>query len=1259
MHVYDLQSNDLKDLGPSRAVHFFRKLLWNEASRVGISRNLIDFPDCINVGDGGLDAVIKDVNPLFEDVIPYGTSGYQVKSSDLYPGDCKRELHQKKDLEKPLKPEIKRILDNNGTYILVLFAEIVVTRKRKREEAIKEELERMGYENPKIRVYTINQIMGFAERILPLVAWLKGYPIECLPYEKWAENRDVRIPKTFISDEQRGSIIEEIREKLRSRDDSSPIFRITALSGLGKTRLVFQSLSPDDLSNRVIYVRAEKFKNSALPNTLVLDDNLEAIVVVDDCPLEDHDYFVRNLSGRGPRLALITISYEMRRCPPPALLYQLEPLSHENIEKLLSKEVKGLPLNVIHRLADFADGYPRVAMLLAESYLSGDSSREDILAVNNDALINRLIAGRQDPSSDWFRKTKNVLMGLALFEKVGYRGDLSPEARWVSDLIQVKWNEFQEVVREQQKRGIIQGEYYISVTPFFLAAHLVREWWETHGYDLNFEEFVQTIPEEFRLEMTDRFISRFPYITTTNPGKKLVKKLLSNEGIFADSSLLRTDIGAKFFSNLTEADPESALNYLKRTIGTWSKEELLSFKVGRREVVWALERIAIWRELFAGATRLLLALGEAENESYSNNASGVFAGLFSPAPGPTAPTEVSLEERYPVLIDAINSDSVERKKLALKAFRKALQSRNFTKIVGAEYQGSRSPPDLWTPKTYKEICDYYRKVWNYLEENLERFDDEIREEAVGTLLGSAREIAGVSPPLSEMVIATIRKMASYAWLERSRLLEVVSTIVHYGSKKMPESVLEEWIILKDELTGSTFPDLLRRFVEMDFVEDYFHDGKKYDKEWVESRIRELAEEAVENPNVLEPEYSWLTTDKAKRGRQFGYELGKLDTNFSLLGKLIRKHREPSDDRSVNFLGGYFRVLFERNTPLWEKKLDILSEDEYFKKFIPELTWHSGMTDRAADRILSMAKKGDIDANSFEIFKFGLAIKKISESIFTEWIRFLLKESSGMGAIIALHLVDSYYIYKESDKPLPKDLMLELLLHPVLWENPGNVPGNQMVNHHWKEIGIKLVSQFPEVGDLIAEQIIQFFGDERSLVGGLYSETQKILLEILRKNPKKSWKKITKYLGPPIDTRAFYLKEWLKGERALREKGVLEYFNPEDIWEWVEDDIENRAWYLATFVPPTLFHSEDEICLARELLVRYGNREDVRGSFSANYSTEAWMGSMSGYYLDKKKHLLEFKKNESDEDVIRWIDEYIEGLEKDIERARMEEERRGF
>jgi hypothetical protein len=1254
MSLYRLQSKDLKDLGPERAVDFFRRLLWAEALRVNIGRHLIDAPGCINVGDGGLDAVIENARPISEDVIPAGISGFQIKSSDLQPAECKKELYSNGNL----KPGIKRILDENGVYILVLFKDMThETMKRDRESAIIEELAKLGYSSPKIRIYTITQIIGFAERFPSLVSWLKGYSNEYLPYQKWAECGDVSSPKKFISDEQRTNIIMEIRETLRKSNEKMPIIRIAGLSGLGKTRLVFEALSQYDLKNTVLYTTAEELKNSSLRNMLLVDDSVGAIVVVDECSLENHDYFVNLFSNQGPRLALITISNDVTPISLPTLYYQLKPLQRSDVEKLLAEDSKELPQNVIHRLADFAEGYPGFALLLSKNYVTNSSNTQDILNASPALFIKKLIAGNIDPESDWFRKTKDVLMALSLFETVGFNGDLISEAKYAASLVGVNWDEFQKVVREQKQQGIVKGEYYVGVTPFPLAVYLLREWWEIYGGGLDFVALIKSMPKA----MLDRFFSRFPYITPVESGRRKVEELLSAEGIFADGLLLKTEKGASLFLNLTEADPRSALECLKRTVGTWNKQQLLQFETGRRQIVWALEKMAVWQELFADAAKLLLALGEAENESYANNASGVFTDLFSPGWGPLAPTEVSLEERLPILFETISSASIERKKLALNALRRALESSHFSRMIGAEYQGSKPIPQLWAPKTSGEILEHYTRVWTYLEENLGTFADEIKDDALKVILGSSRGLASIHPSLSEMVRETIRKLSGYSWVDKAELIKTVSMITHYDGKRMPQDALRDWVALRNDLIGSSYSDLMKRFVGMDLLEDYFHNSEKYDTKWVESKIDELAKRVIENPNLLDFEYSWLTTEKAKRGHQFGYHLGMLDKDFSFLEKLLEQQRSAGSTGSLGFVGGYFRALFEREVSLWEDRLDSLSEDNSFKGLILELTWRSGITDRAAKRLLTMLQKGDITIDGLGIFRFGGVIQKLSEPVFIEWAVYLLKESSGIGSLILLDLIYYYYVFKET-KTLPQELTLDLLLHPVFWDNPRNLQRGQMVDFVWKKVATRLISTFPDTGSVIAEQIMKFFGDERSIACNFRSETiSEVLLEITKKNPSGIWQKLIKHLDPPSGKRAFFLKEWLKGNRDFGKDdfGALELFNIEDVWKWVDEKPEERAQFLAHCVSPVLFHSADKICLARELLARYGGHDEVRSSFSSNYLTEGWTGPASIHYMTKKKALLDFKKDEKDENVIKWIDEYLEILEQDIERAKIAEEKGQF
>ena len=167
----------------------------------------------------------------------------------------------------------------------------------------------------------------------------------------------------------------------------------------------------------------------------------------------------------------------------------------------------------------------------------------------------------------------------------------------------------------------------------------------------------------------------------------------------------------------------------------------------------------------------------------------------------------------------------------------------------------------------------------------------------------------------------------------------------------------------------------------------------------------------------------------------------------------------------------------------------------------------------------------------------------------------------------------------------------------------------------------------------------------------------VLMKFLIKLPAY----ILKLLEPPHGRGSFFLSEWLKGGSFFREGeyGALEIFNLEDIFNWIDEDIEHRAWYVAHFVPKALFRDENKKCLVREILIRYGDRDDVRRNLMANFSTEGWSGPASLHYTQKKEALEKFKKEEDNSNVLIWLTDYIEILNKNIKEAEIEEERTGY
>ncbi len=1070
---------------------------------------------------------------------------------------------------------------------------------------------------------------------------------------------DIKHPRTFVVDEDRQNWMQSIRQKIREQNDSV-VCRINGLSGIGKTRFVFEALNQDDLKCRVIYANAEQFRSSNLFYSLQNDPNSSGILVIDECDLEHHEMYVRSFSGRGARFALLTLSYETGGTPLPTSTYQLKPLSQEKIKELIKNETQQLPDHVVDRLSVFADGYPRIAALLVESYLTSKGSTEEFWNITDEGLMNRLVGGREPTTGEHFKKTARVLWALSLFEKVGYRGSLSVETEWIAEFVEISYSDFDEIVGEQRKRGIVQGVHYIYVTPFILRVFLFREWWQLRGFTKEkFVEFIQCIPEDFRTDLLERFMDHVPYIADVEAGRDFVDGVLGEQGIFMDGSLLRTKVGASFFLKLAEAHPESALNCLRRTVGKWDKEQLLQFTTGRREVVWALERTAMWRALFADSARVLMLLAEAENENFSTNASGVFAALFSNAPGRVAPTEATPAARFPVLQEALESDSKEKRLIGLRACEEALESQHFTRMIGSEFQGLRHEPKLWYPKTYGELYDAYRRVWNLLTHKLESMTpDEIAKTNEMIFQKSYGLLYILN--LKEMIIETFHSFSTKPFITRKELLAHLVKLIVHARRNLPLEVTEALEDLEKNLCGEDFSSRLRRYVGLSLIEDEIDKHGKYDKNKKSRTAARLAKESLLNLEIFHSEMEWLVTTEAENGYQFGYELGRLDTSSSLLGRILEVQVGSSENRSISFLAGYFKAIFEANPDLWEDRLDLFSQDSQLAEFLPELVWRSGLTDRAALMILRMARARKIDVRAFGLFGSGGVIGHLSEPVFGDWLEFLLGESGSDAVSIALNLCGFYYADDDLPREIPKEMALRLLTHPSLFENFDFGKHHPLTDHFWTKIGVRFVDEFPLESVELADTILAHLGDEKSVLRGFYSETQKVICRIFTKNPEAGWKKVCRYIGPPIDGKAYHITTWLRGGRyIIPREGGLSLVPLSDVFEWVDIDVEHRAWYLASFVPNKLTLDNDGQCLAREVLIRYGNREDVRRNFSANYSSEGWSGADSLHCENKKKHLSALKKAETNYNVITWIDEYIAELDSRIERANVQEERRGY
>jgi len=211
---------------------------------------------------------------------------------------------------------------------------------------------------------------------------------------------DVRIypPKSVV-----GQSITEAITSLRDALLQRKAIRVIGLSGVGKTRLI-QALFDSRIeggampsSNNVIYADLAEALTPTPDEILrqLIADNVEAIIVLDNCSPSAHSKFTEIISGHGDKVKLITIEYDIKEeSAEDTTFYRVEGVSDKIIRKLVQSKYREINRPDAERIADFSNGNARLAFALASSY-EGEGSFSQL--TDND-LFDRLF--RQKNAED-------------------------------------------------------------------------------------------------------------------------------------------------------------------------------------------------------------------------------------------------------------------------------------------------------------------------------------------------------------------------------------------------------------------------------------------------------------------------------------------------------------------------------------------------------------------------------------------------------------------------------------------------------------------------------------------------------------------------------------------------------------------------------------------------------------------------------------------------------------------------------------------
>jgi hypothetical protein len=214
-------------------------------------------------------------------------------------------------------------------------------------------------------------------------------------------------------------------------------------------------------------------------------------------------------------------------------------------------------------------------------------------------------------------------------------------------------------------------------------------------------------------------------------------------------------------------------------------------------------------------------------------------------------------------------------------------------------------------------------------------------------------------------------------------------------------------------------------------------------------------------------------------------------------------------------------------------------------------------------------------------------------------------------------------------------------------------------YYWSRLAEAFVDQYPKRTWELFERVLRVGLREWSVLGDLNSYGEGLLTRILRGDPDTAFECIARVLDDNQEESLYGMQRWLSqnGHRAIGDDapGPIQYIRAAVLFDWVDADIERRAGWLAMVLPKTL---DDSVAgrLTRDFVARYGSDKQISGSLYVHFHSRGWCGNASDHYRCLRDDARSWLVDEKNTNVVRWVEDYIDGLTRSIERAELEEER---
>jgi hypothetical protein len=668
----------------------------------------------------------------------------------------------------------------------------------------------------------------------------------------------------------------------------------------------------------------------------------------------------------------------LHKSPQPTLapLYQLKPLDASDITAILQSTFPNAAPAFIELSTRLSGGYVKLAIFVVQLLVENGVQPAIVLAreFTIQSFLKKFVPGEMLLS----------LQALSVLARIGWEGELQKEAETVAKFVDLPFSKLQQETKKLRDRGVVvpRGRY-LYVSPDLLAVNAAADLWDTRG------EGLMKLVEEFPVQEPRRqLLRRVAMMGEHQEVKRAVEKILSRSGLFPDLAKLNDPLLSEIFRILSSAAPEAATNLLTETICTALRPELLDFKKGRRDVIWAIESLLRWPATSLEAARSLMMLALCETETIANNATGVLREYFhvylsrSPLP---------LEERFALIDELLAIGDPDARKLAVRAVSGSLRTDE-NRMGGELDQFSNKPfPLEWRPKNYGEIWAARRRAIKYLETAGEGEDD-------AATLARRTRLTSASVLQAEDAVTLLETTTPLDDEERRIIVEACIRIEEVPN--LPENLRLRLRQTREKVFGASFFDQLRRWVGKRLHTDY---DLEHDSGYAsaDQKAIRLAEDASNN-GLNEEELKWLGSPEAENVWPFGRRLGELDAEGRFEAQI---KRVTEDDFNCLLLAAYLTGRYAAGREA--ERSQAISEIEQSKpRAAFGATWRADSSESGAQRVIRLVRNRLVDPSAFRVFMYGQFLPQLPLKYAIQIVDLTLDADTGNYAEIALGIIDN-------------------------------------------------------------------------------------------------------------------------------------------------------------------------------------------------------------------------------------------------------------